>query len=106
MRTSIHRYLVSGETAILIVLVRLHDGRRWGELEPIFRRDLTQLSECFAETVALLEEEKGHVLTRVERFKPRMARYAEAIHAKVIEIYPDVDSRAGCPRRDGCTRRV
>ncbi|XRB22835.1 DDE Tnp4 domain-containing protein [Pseudoscourfieldia marina] len=92
VRSSFRRYVCSGETAILIVLVRLHDGRRWSELEDLFRRDHTQLSELFAETVHMLLDEHRHRLEDLSFFKPRMPGYAAAIRHACTAKYPDVEA--------------
>ena len=48
-----------GESAVILLCARLHDGRRWSEFEPIFRRDATQLSELCSETLMLVHVKDG-----------------------------------------------
>ncbi|XRB09630.1 hypothetical protein NFJ02_41g107920 [Pycnococcus provasolii] len=89
VQTSIRRYVMPGETAILLVCARLHDGRRWSAFESVFNRDCTQLSELCAETVMLLHNERCGVLRDLSKLKERMPAYAAAIRMKIAEKEPD-----------------
>ena len=83
------RYVYPGESAFLLMLVRLRDGRRWSQLERIFHRDGTHLSAINLYMVEWLYT--NHSLPRLSNMawvKARMPLYAQCIVAKLKSIYP------------------
>ena len=81
-----NRYVYPGESAFLVMLARLRDGRRWSQWESVFRRDSTHLSEINAHMIHWLYT--THASPRLERIawtRNRMPTYAAAIAAKCRE---------------------
>ena len=84
-----HRYVWPGESAFLLMLARLRDGRRWSQFELLFRRDSTALSDINLYMVDWLFEH--HVRRRMDNLswvQPRMPLYAACIHRKLKSVVP------------------
>lgn len=85
VHTSRNRYSVSPILACCVMLRRIATPARWRDLEELFGKHGPQLSEIFWEAVVHFLEANEHLLTSpisADFFQPRLARYAEAIHAK------------------------
>lgn len=105
--SSRRRYRVSPEEALCVVLRRLSSPCRWRDLELLFGRSSSALSEIFFETVEDLIERWGPCVTswRGDLMQDRAADYARCVsdrgapHTKVVGFIDGTTIRVARPGR-------
>jgi len=84
--TSRNRYMTSGLLTTCVILKRLSSPMNWADLEIMFGKHSSQLSEIFWEGVESVMNKRGHLLRETVLssafFQSRFDFYAGAIYAK------------------------